>query len=247
VLDVQPLKRAPSTSGSEGAKSGAGEQVTVLLAACRTQAVDEKVQMVQSHGLNPIAIDVDLFALANAWELCSATPEDDETQGGAVRAFALVDVGATRTSINVVCAGETCFSREINMGGQDMTAAVARRMGLEVFEAEAMKRNAEAHELEVNTAIAPVLEDLVSELSLSLDYVEHHEGVTVEQILLSGGGILAPGAAAFIEQATGRSARTWNPLEGLRVDSDRVNVEELEAWASTLVVALGLASRVRSE
>ena len=61
------------------------------------------------------------------------------------------------------------------------------------------------------------------------------------------GGILAPGVCNYIEQATGRTTRVWNPLEGLRVDSDRVNVEELEAWASTLVVALGLASRVRSE
>ena len=65
--------------------------------------------------------------------------------------------------------------------------------------------------------------------------------------MLSGGGILAPGVCNYIEQATGRTTRVWNPIEGLRVDSDRVNVEELEAWASTLVVALGLASRVRSE
>ena len=60
------------------------------------------------------------------------------------------------------------------------------------------------------------------------------------------GGILAPGAAAYIEQATARTARTWNPLEGLRIDVNRVDVEELEAWASTLVVAVGLASRVRA-
>ena len=63
---------------------------------------------------------------------------------------------------------------------------------------------------------------------------------------MSGGGVLATGAAQYIEQATGRRARTWNPLEGLRVDTNRVDVEELEAWAATLVVAVGLASRVRA-
>ena len=142
--------------------------------------------------------------------------------------------------------GDKGASREINIGGGDMTQAVARRLGVEGYEAEAIKRSSENHELEVNSAIAPVLEDLVGELSLSLDYVEHHEGVHVEQVLLSGGGVMAPGAVQYIEQATGRSARTWNPLEGLRVDSTRVDTEELEAWASTLVVALGLASRVRA-
>ena len=203
---------------------------------------EEQVQLVISCGLTPVAIDVDLFALANAWELCGLPPEDDE----AVSALALVDVGATRTSINVLCGGETCFSREVAIGGQDMTQAVARRLGIEPFEAEAIKRASESHEAEVNTAIAPVLEDLVSELSLSLDYVEHHSGVRVDEILLSGGGALAPGAAGYIEQATARRARAWNPLEGLRVDASRVDVEELEAWASTLVVAVGLATRART-
>jgi len=99
----------------------------------------------------------------------------------------------------------------------------------------------------VSRAITPVLEDLVSEISLSLDYVENREGLRVEEVLLSGGAVMAPGAVAFIEQATGRSTRTWNPLEGLRVASDRVDVEELEACAASLAVAIGLASRVCAE
>ena len=244
MLDCQPLKRAPVGGHADSGDSKGGEQMTVLLAACKTKAIQEKIELLQGQGLTPIAIDVDLFALANAWELCGLPAE--ELEEGEERAIALVDIGATRTSINVLCGGETCFSREINMGGADMTQAVARRLGIEVFEAEAIKRASEQHELEVNTAIAPVLEDLVSELSLSLDYVEHHEGVHVGEILLSGGGVLAPGAAAYIEQATARTARTWNPLEGLRIDVNRIDVEELEAWAPTLVVAVGLASRVRA-
>ncbi len=241
-LDSQPLKRAPAGNAEGDGKQG--EQMTVLLAACKTKAVQEKVGLVTAQGLSPIAVDIDLFALSNAWNLCGLPL--DEAADGEQHAIALVDIGAARTSINVLVNGETCFSREINIGGGDMTQAVARRLGVEGYEAEAIKRSSENHELEVNSAIAPVLEDLVGELSLSLDYVEHHEGVHVEQVLLSGGGVLAPGAVQYIEQATGRSARTWNPLEGLRVDSGRVDVEELEAWSSTLVVALGLASRVRA-
>ena len=72
-------------------------------------------------------------------------------------------------------------------------------------------------------------------------------------VLYIGDGIVSAGdtdasrrAATYIEQATARTARTWNPLEGLRVDVNRVDVEELEAWAPTLVVAVGLASRVRA-
>jgi type IV pilus assembly protein PilM len=237
-MDCQALHRSHG-----GGEDAAGEgQMTVLLAACKSDAIEEQVHLLQTRGLQPAAIDVDVFALANAWELCGMLPGEEDEQAG----LALVDVGAVRTSINVLCGGETCFSREINIGGHDMTQAVARRLAVEPFEAEAIKRTSESHEAEVNSAIAPVLEDLVSEISLSLDYVEHHAGFGVDEILLSGGGVLAPGAAGYIEHATARRARSWNPLEGLRVDAGNVDVEELEAWASTLVVAVGLASRVRT-
>ena len=243
VLDCQPLTRIVGSGISESDLAEDG--MTVLLAACRIEALEEQVGIVQEHGLSPACIDLDLFALANAWELCGL-PDEDIMEEESERATALVDIGSSRTSINVIRGGESCFSREINIGGADMTQAVARRLGVEGFEAEAIKRAGETHAAEVEGAIAPVLEDLASELSLSIDYVEHHEGVAVGEMLLSGGGILAGGAASFIEQATSRPARTWNPLEGLRVDVNRGDVEELEAWAPSLVVAVGLASRVRT-
>jgi type IV pilus assembly protein PilM len=239
-IDCQRLKRKPPAP-AEGTGSGE-EQMSVVLAACRKSAVADQIQEITRHGLNPVAVDVDVFALANAWEL-SGLSEVNFAEGDG-RGIALVDVGASCTSINVLCGGETCFSREIGIGGQDMTQATARRLGVDATEAELIKRNPTGREAEVGRAITPVLEDLVSELSLSLDYVENREGLRVEEVLLSGGAVLAPGVVPFIEQATGRTARTWNPLEGLRVADDRVNVEEMESCSTSLAVAIGLASRV---
>ena len=238
-LDCQRLLRSPHSSGEGG--GAADEQMSVVLAACRNDAIEDQVGEIKRHGLTPLAVDVDVFALANAWELCGLS--EAEIEDGE-RAIALVDVGATCTSINVLCGGETCFSREIGIGGKDMTEAAARRLGLDLEEAEEVKCNPEGREAEVSRAIATVLEDLVSELSLSLDYVENREGLQVDEVLLSGGGVMAPGVVSFIEQAIGRTTRTWNPLEGLRASSDRVNIEELEACAPSLAVAIGLASRV---
>ena len=243
VLDCQRLGRRAAVAGDD---DGSGsEQMSVVLAACRTSVVQDQIRAISNQGLSPLAVDVDVFALANAWELCGLDEPavEEETVEHTV---ALVDVGASRTSINVICNHETCFSREIGIGGGDMTQAAARRLGVEAIEAEAIKREAAGREAEVGRAISPVLEDLVSEISLSLDYVENREGLHVDEVLLSGGGILAPGAVSFIEQSLGRPVRTWNPLEGLRVSPDRVDVEELEASAPALAVAIGLASRVRA-
>lgn len=241
VLDCQQL--SPPTSEDGGAD---GNKVPVLVAACRRQLIEERVTILEQAGLVPIAMDLDLLALANAWELCGLQEEDMPLDPDAPTvAQALIDIGASRTSINVLRRGETCFSREIAIGGADMTHAIARRLGVETVEAEAIKRDGDVHEVEVSASIAPLLEDLANEIALSIDYVEHHEGLTVDELLLSGGGSLVEGMASSIEQATGRATRVWNPLEGLRVDAEALDVEELEAWAPSLVVAMGLAARLR--
>ena len=245
VMDVQALRKADGSLVTEN-EQGGDEQMRVLLAACRKELLQERIDLIVNQGLTPIAVDLDLFALANAWELAGIS-DAGLIDGESSRAIALVDIGSVRTSINVLRDGVTCFSREINKGGSDMTQAVARRLGVEGFEAEAIKRAGDSHEADVHSAILSVLEDLASELSLSFDYVEHHEGVRVEELLFSGGGVLAPGVVNFLEQSTARPARTWSPMEGLRVDASRVDVEELESWASSLVVAVGLAARVRFE
>ena len=242
VLDCQQLQARTNHEGESD-----GSKIPVLVAACRRQLIEEQVQVVEQAGLLPIAVDLDLFALANAWDLCGLQEEDMPQEEGAPQgAQALIDVGASRTLINVLRGGETCFSREIAIGGADMTQAVARRLGVEPFEAEAIKRAGDVHEVEVGASVAPLLEDLANEIALSIDYVEHHEGVEVSELLLSGGGSLISGMATSIEQATTRTTRIWNPLEGLRVDAESLDVEELEAWAPSLVVAMGLAARVRA-
>lgn len=239
VLDCQRLEH--EVQGAYGA--GGGKQMSVVLAACQKGIVAKLLDDITSHGLAATAVDIDAFALANAYELTHRPVM--ETQPADI-AVALVDMGAARTQINVLRAGETCFSREIGMGGNDMSKAIARRLNMDLASAEALKRDPAERLVEVQRAIGPVLEDLVSELSLSMDFVESREGVRIEEVLFSGGAALAPGVLEFIEKQTGRHARLWNPLQGLSVDADHVDVEEIERNASFLAVAVGLAARAKA-
>jgi len=239
VLDCQRLQRASGGNRSESTD----EQMGVVLAACRASDIEHQLEGVVARGLTPVAVDVEVFALANAWEFAGEHLKAPSGQTSE-RVFALVDVGARRSQVNVLAQGETCFSREIGMGGQDMTQAAARRLGMELHEAEQLKRAPEGREAELTRAIAPVLEDLVGEISLSLDYVENREGLHVDELLLSGGGALAPGTVEFMQKALGRPTRLWSPVSGLRVDTERVDLELLEEAAASLTVAVGLASRV---
>lgn len=259
TYDCQALE-LKNPAGQENSDPGQEpDSMTVLLAACRKDHIEERLHWVQQEGLTPVAVNLDLFALANAWELAGPAPllthgDEGEGEEGASgqdqhtmhteRAVALVDVGAGRSSINVLLAGETCFSREIPLGGMDMTQAIARRLSIEAEDAEALKRDSDGPSAEVEAAMLTVIEDLAAELSLSIDYVEHHRGVQVAELLVSGGGLLVPGAVQHLERAVGRPAHLWSPLEELRVNAERVDMEDLERWASSLVVALGLAGKV---
>ena len=257
TYDCQALELGSPMGHENSAQGQELDTMTVLLAACRKDLIEERLDWVQREGLTPVAVNLDLFALANAWELAGPapllthendagdeSPEQSQHKTLTERAVALVDVGAGRTSINVLMAGETCFSREIPLGGMDMTQAIARRLGVEAADAEALKRESDGPSAEVEAAMLPVIEDLAAELALSIDYVEHHRGVQVAELLVSGGGLLVPGAVQHLERAVGRPAHLWSPLEGLRINAERVDMEDLERWASSLVVALGLAGKV---
>ena len=126
VLDCQKLSRTSAAANDDEARQG--EQMNVVLAACRTSEIHERLSQVTAHGLQPVAVDVDAFALANAWELCGLA---EASEAESERVIALVDVGASLTQINVLVGDETCFSREIGIGGADMTQAIARRLGVE--------------------------------------------------------------------------------------------------------------------
>ena len=257
TYDCQALELGSPMGHEVSAQDQELDTMTVLLAACRKDLIEERLAWVQREGLTPVAVNLDLFALANAWELAGPapllthendagdeSPEQSQHKTLTERAVALVDVGAGRTSINVLMAGETCFSREIPLGGMDMTQAIARRLGVEAADAEALKCESDGPSAEVEAAMLPVIEDLAAELALSIDYVEHHRGVQVAELLVSGGGLLVPGAVQHLERAVGRPAHLWSPVEGLRINAERVDMEDLERWASSLVVALGLAGKV---
>ncbi|MFT4710462.1 MAG: Tfp pilus assembly PilM family ATPase [Bacteroidia bacterium] len=159
-------------------------------------------------------------------------------------AVAIADIGATRTQISVLIGGETCFSRDIGVGGADMTQAIVRRLSVDTEEAEQLKRIPGESEAEVLEALESVIDDLVGELSMSLDFVENHEGLTVGKILLAGGGAGTPGLLEAILASTECEVARWDLFENVKVDETMVDKEELEKHGATLAVAVGLAARV---
>jgi Tfp pilus assembly PilM family ATPase len=130
------------------------------------------------------------------------------------------------------------------MGGADLTNAITRRFGLEPFEAEALKRDPQDQILEVQDAVSHVMDDLGNEVNLSFDFFENQFEGEVEDVLLSGGSVLLPFLEECLEKIFEKKTRAWNPIDGLKVKSDNVDIDQLHQAAPQLAVALGLAAPV---
>lgn len=230
-IDAQKLASVTDGNGKN--------EMKVLLVAAKKTIVSDHSRMLTDLGLQPVAVGVDGFALGNAWELSEQVNPGIQDPG---RTVALIDIGATKTSINILRDNVSYFAREVPMGGQDLTNAIARRLGVEPGQAETLKREPADQLSVVQEATSQVLEDLGNEINLSFDFFENQFDGEVQEVWLTGGTALLPFLEESFEKVFEKRTKTWNPIEGLKVKADNVDVEALNQFAPQLAVALGLAA-----
>ena len=236
ALDCAPLNGDETSDGKEAA-----DEMQVLLVAAKKEVLNELLGVVRAATLVPVAVDVDGFALGSAFELYATS---GATAGELAGVKALVDVGASKTSVNILEDGNSSFSREIYLAGKDFTDAVSRRLGVEQQEGDRIKQDSAGDDGEVRDCLSPVVGDLVAEVHASVDYFENHHDRVVDSVWISGGSTHLPGLSDAFEQTFCREVKEWNPLEGIAM-AEGVEHPDLETVnTSGLAVAVGLASRV---
>lgn len=221
-----------------GPVQGNPDMANVLLAASRSENVEVRQSALELGGLTARVMDVEAFAMENAFSLIAdqlAAPRD-----GIV---ALVDVGATMTTLNVLRAQRSIYTREQVFGGKQLTDEVMRRYGLSYEEAGLAKRQGglpESYEIEV---LEPFKEAMVQQVSRLLQFFyAGSEFNRVDQIVLAGGCASIPGIAEMVEEQLGVPTIVANPLASMSL-GPRVQAHALAQDAPALMIACGLALR----
>ncbi len=221
-----------------GAVKDNPELVQVLLAASRSENVEVRQSALELGGLVAKVIDVEAFAAENSFRLISdqlSVPKD--------ALVALVDIGATMTTLNVLRNQRSIYTREQVFGGKQLTDEVMRRYGLSYEEAGLAKRQGglpESYELEV---LEPFKEALVQQDSRLLQFFyAGSEFNRVDQIVLAGGCASIIGIAEMVEEQIGVLTAVANPLANMSLSS-RVKAQALAQDAPALMIACGLALR----
>lgn len=233
VIDCQAL------NGDRPAADGQGHEapMRVLLVAVKRSTVVDQMAVLRQAGVQPVAIDVDGFAIGNAWEL-------NRRLSGAAdgRAVALVDIGANKASINILVGTSSYFTREVYVAGNDFSEAVSRRLELDLAQVEALKRAPGDRLDEVREATLGPLDDLGNEIRLSLDYFENQFENEVSEVLLSGGGAALGWIHEELSGLLAKPVRAWDPVEHIRCDMGAAE-ERFRCEAGQFAVAVGLAAR----
>ncbi len=221
-----------------GPTPGNTEAVQVLLAASRTENVDIRVAAAELGGLTPKVVDVEAFAIENAFELVA-----DQIGIDPHARVAIVDVGATMTTLIVLNGGRTIYTREQVFGGKQLTDEVMRRYGLSYEEAGLAKRQGGLPESYEQEVLEPFKEAMVQQVSRSLQFFfSSSEFDSVEHVVLAGGCSSIPGVGDLVKQQLGIAATVANPVANMAV-APRVRAQALSADAPALMISCGLALR----
>lgn len=233
-----PLEEVALDFEVQGISPRNPDQVEVLLAACRRENVEVRQQVLADSDLIAEKVDIEAYCMERAFELIAEQLEDQEGQ-----VVAIIDIGATMTTLSVLVDGKTVYTREQLFGGRQLTEEIQRRYGLSREEAGLAKKQGglpDDYEMEV---LVPFKDAVVQQVTRSLQFFfSASQYNDVDYIILAGGVASLEGLVSLIEEKLGTQTVVANPFARMSVSS-RVNAVSLANDAPALMIVTGLAMR----
>ncbi|MCD6184364.1 MAG: type IV pilus assembly protein PilM [Deltaproteobacteria bacterium] len=212
-------------------------QMNVLLVASKKEIINDYINLVQSAGLNLCIIDTDTFALQNIFE--TSYPAQGEP-------IALIDIGAVKTSINIIKNNSSVFIRDVSLGCGQINQKIIEAVGCTLEEAEQIKHDPEANKIpveELNSITGVVIDNWCTEIRRAVDF--YYSTAPEDQIakfFFSGGGANVKRFRDLLAEQTSTEVKVFNPFDTIEV-ADNIDYSYLKQIAPQAVICMGLAIR----
>jgi len=233
-----PLEEVALDFEELGPVPGRDDQVNILLAACRQENIESRVDALAVAGLTPAIMDVEAFAMERALALLQT-----QMPASGPQTIAMVDIGASMTTLSVFADGESVYTREQLFGGKQLTDEIMNRYDLSFEEAGRAKKQGGLPEDYEREVLEPFREAVVQQVSRSLQFFfSSSEYTQLDAIVLCGGVSAIEGLSNLIEERLNTPTIVANPFADMSV-GPRVNAQALAKDAPAMMVACGLAMR----
>ncbi len=218
---------------------GEGGTMDVLLVAAKKEKIADYTGVISQAGRTPIIVDVDAFALQNAYEVNYGLEKE--------QVVVLLNAGASAININIVTGDQSVFTRDISMGGNSYTEAVQKELNLPFESAEQLKRGQPVDGVNADD-VAPVLqamtENVLLEIQKTFDfYKASASSDRIDRIVLSGGACRVEGFVQALSERFNAQVEMFDPFKTIAFEPAKLGVEDAEALAPAAAVAVGLALR----
>lgn len=214
------------------------DQMNVMLVAAKKVMIDEYTKLLSDAGLKPIILDIDVFALENAFEI-NYTMEENQN-------VALVDTGASTINVNITKDGISVFTRDIFLGSNQITEELQKQFSVSFEEAEALKIGEGIDSVDYGGAediIRKGCENIASEIQKTLDFYNSTTYESVNKIYLSGGCAKAVSFKAIIEEKSNIPTEIIDCLRNIKYDESAFDPEYIKEITPLASVGIGLALR----
>ncbi|MFT4822655.1 MAG: type IV pilus assembly protein PilM [Halioglobus sp.] len=233
-----PLEEVAIDFEVQGVSPGHDGQVEVLLAACRRETIDARVEAIESAELTAKIMDVEAYAMERAFTLIQ-----DQLDMESENTVAVVDIGATMTTLSVLTNGQTIYTREQLFGGKQLTDEIMRRYGLPLEEAGLAKKQGGLPDDYEPEVLEPFKDAVVQQVARSLQFFfSASQYNDVDYIILAGGVASMEGLEELVQDRLGTPTAVANPFADMTI-SPKVNAVALSSDAPAMMIACGLALR----
>ena len=215
------------------------ETVDVLLSASRSENIEMRTEALALGGLKSKVIDVEAYTIEKSALMLNHGFEEDEKD----KIIAVLDIGATMTSLNIIQDGKLIYTREQSFGGKQLTEEIMRRYGLSYEEAGKLKKLGGLPDNYIPDVLEPFKETVGQQVSRFLQFFyTAGDQNAVDIVALAGGCSSIPGLDELVESHVDTKTIIANPFVNMSL-SDQVDPQRLSADATSLMIACGLALR----
>ena len=209
----------------------------VLLVAAKKEKIADYLGVITQAGRTAVVVDVDAFALQNAYEANYGL----EPQSVIV----LLNAGASAININILAGEQSVFTRDISSGGNAYTEAVQKELNLPFESAELLKKGEVVDGVtfdEVKPVLHAMTENVLLEIQKTFDFFKATASSDrIDRIVLSGGASRVDGFAQALEERFGAPVETFDPFRKIAFEA-KLGITD-PASLATAAVAVGLALR----
>ena len=217
----------------------AGGSMDVLLVAAKKDKIGDYTNVIAQAGKTPVLVDVDVFALQNAFEANYGFEPSS--------VVALLNAGASAININILSGSQSVFTRDVSMGGNAFTEAVQKELNLPYESAEQLKKGQDvdgATYEDARAVLRAMTDNVLLEVEKTFDFFKATaSNDRIDRIMLCGGASRVEGFAESLRERFNTEVEQFDPFRQVALDPKKVGIDNPDDYAPVAAVAMGLALR----